>query len=41
MFNPDETVLAGIQVAYFKKYLGKPLLASRIEYVRALNIAFV
>jgi len=36
LFNPDDVVLAGIQVAFFRKYPGKPLLATRIEHVRAL-----
>jgi hypothetical protein len=35
LFNLDEAVLAGVQVAYFWKYRGKPLLATRVEYVRA------
>jgi hypothetical protein len=36
LFNPDEAVLAGIQVACFKDRPGKPLLATRIERVTAL-----
>ena len=36
LFNPDDAVLAGIQVAYFPGYSGKPLLATRIERLKGL-----
>lgn len=36
LVNPDEVTLGGIQCARFKRYAGKPLLATRIERLAAL-----